>query len=216
MEKDTEHKELKVKVYADRLSVSLRNQRFVQLANSTVIFFLVIAVIYQSVQGHVVVIGDNLVAQGEGSRTMNDPDIIEVRANGHAELLYSRMFTFDYNNYKAQKNKAIFLGDKSVEDVYAALVNANFYKNIVDNHYLVRSYLDSTAMAVSSGSPVLTCYGRMELTNNFFLETRRLDMELKMNNVSFIKDKNPFGYSIASLDLLSNELLSRKNLIESE
>jgi len=213
---EKENGELKVKVYADRLSVSLRNQRFAQFANIAVIFFLVLVVVYQSVQGNVVVIGENLVAQGEGSRTMNAPDIVEVRANGHAELLYSRMFTFDYNNYKAQKNKAIFLGDKSIEDVYAALVKANFYKNIVDNHYLVRSYLDSVKMTVSSGNPVLTCYGRMELTNTIFLETRRLDMELKMNDVAFIKEKNPFGYSIASLDLLSNELLSRRNLMEPE
>lgn len=213
VEEKVEVNERKIKVVADQLSVQLRNSRFVKVIHAIAYLMLCGTICFLVTRGNVVVVGDNLVATGVGDNQLTSKNVVEVRADGHARLLYDRLFTFDYNNFQTKKNFALYLGDKSIEALYSKLNEVEFYKKIVQNNFVVTSYLDTANVFMNPvGKVNVVCKGRMELSNRAYIETRRLDLNLELVPVAFIKEKNPYGYSIADIQLMSNNFVSKQEL----
>jgi len=206
-----EQKNERIKVYADKLERDMRNTRFVQIVVSTALMILIAVIVYLSSKGNVVVVGENLYAHGQGGYSMNNKEVVVIRADGHARLLYDRFFSFDYNNIKEQKSKSVYLGDKSIEKLYVSLTRIGFYKEVAENFYTVKSYADTIkVVSITSTDATVRVSGRMVLTNNAYFEERKLDLNLVLRPIAPIKDLNPFGFSIINLELISNDVLLTK------
>lgn len=198
-------------VIADKLDKEIRTSYYMKILNLIGYLILCIAIVILSLRGQVIVVGENFIGPGKGDLTHSSEEVKEIKAAGHSELLYNRFFSYDFNTIVENKNLSLYLGS-ALKEVYKILSENGFYKNVLDNHYVVRSFLDSTAYKGSSGNKsFMECYGRMELQNEAFLEKRKLNLKLYLSEVTPVKNKNPFGLNIYKLELLANDVIQEEN-----
>jgi hypothetical protein len=139
-----------------------------------------------------------------------DPEILLIEADAHARSFYNTMWTFNHLNRRTQITKAGQLGGNVIRDIYKALQQKSYYKEIEANNYYVYSQIDSVNVRefrIDGSSLQLVVYGQMTLENDRYKEVRDLDIQLTMTIVGRVREINPNGLSIEGINILTNETL---------
>lgn len=127
---------------------------------------------------------------------------------GAMRHFYNCLYTFSQYNTETQKEKALWLGDSSIEKIVAEF--NPFYNDIVENNANVESYITEIEISGEKEPYNVLTRGEMLVRSENKIRVYQLDGTCKVISVSADAKLNPFGWQI--LDWEDNRKLIENNI----
>ncbi len=138
-------------------------------------------------------------------------DALMIECKHHIQLLYESFYSFDQFNYRQQIDKAFWLGDRSIRELYSTKKAQNFYSRIVQNDIDVWSEIDSISVDIQSEPYPVFVKGRMYLRQGLSTKVISLDGKCNLSHVSRNFPKNPHGLFICNWEELPQSIIEDEN-----
>lgn len=138
--------------------------------------------------------------------------VFAIESDNHVRLFYSRFFSYDKSNYTKRVEMGLYLGGKSVKNLFETYQSKGWYNSIVNNDIIIESYVPDNGLkinVVSNNVSQFIAKGIQVIKRDHFTEKRHLEIKgmIYAHPDGRQKIRNPHGLIIDDIVILNNNII---------